>query len=349
MIFFDDLIRQIRMGKWIQFYSDGHCYRFMASEKYLFAHESNPLKDDLLVTRLVLTNNRLRAINSSLHTEKDSIYSIPLLALENIDSLINPLSNGPRVLVGNESLLVLNPDFKLILKLIKRAKFFPSFIFQVCSYDSSLPLLELTQIEDKLNHSNIVLERISEVKVPISQTQQALFVAFRPNDGGEEHIAILIGEPLSNAAPLIRIHSECFTGDLFSSLRCDCGSQLKGAIDLMCQNKSGILIYLAQEGRGIGLVNKLRSYQLQDQGVDTVDANLELGFDEDERNYSVAAKILESLGVKSVKLLTNNPEKIKSLQQLGIHVVERVSHAFPSNPFNQAYLTTKKIKSGHMV
>jgi GTP cyclohydrolase II len=147
---------------------------------------------------------------------------------------------------------------------------------------------------------------------------------------------------------LVRLHSECFTGDLVGSLRCDCGSQLRGAISEMSQSGSGILLYLAQEGRGIGLVNKLRAYQLQDSGFDTVDANLQLGFDADERNYLPAAQMLQMLGIHQVRLMTNNPAKVDSLQRCGIEVSERVPHIYPSNKHNAQYLRVKAKKSGHL-
>jgi GTP cyclohydrolase II len=147
---------------------------------------------------------------------------------------------------------------------------------------------------------------------------------------------------------LARSHSECFTGDLLGSLRCDCGDQLRGAIAAIAAAGGGVLVYLAQEGRGIGLVNKLRAYRLQDAGLDTVDANLQLGFDADERVYQPAAEILRQLGFDAVRLLTNNPEKVKALAAAGITVAERVPHAFPANDHNRAYLDTKAVKSGHL-
>jgi len=148
---------------------------------------------------------------------------------------------------------------------------------------------------------------------------------------------------------LVRLHSECFTGDLLGSLKCDCGDQLRGALALMAKEGAGILLYLAQEGRGIGLLNKLRAYALQDQGYDTMDANERLGFEVDERLFLVAAQMLKMLGVTSVRLLTNNPLKVESLAALGVPVVERVAHSFPSNPHNERYLAVKAEKGGHQL
>jgi GTP cyclohydrolase II len=192
------------------------------------------------------------------------------------------------------------------------------------------------------------LKPVSQARVPLFGAESARIVAYRPSDGGIEHLAIVIGEPKADQPVLIRLHSECFTGDLLGSLRCDCGDQLRGAIAAISDAGSGVLLYLAQEGRGIGLVNKLRAYQLQDGGADTIDANEQLGFDADERLYMPAAQMLRDMGFARVRLLTNNPEKVAALQACGIDVVERVPHAFPATAHNKAYLETKAKRSGHL-
>jgi GTP cyclohydrolase II len=191
------------------------------------------------------------------------------------------------------------------------------------------------------------LRPVSEARVPLADAEDTRIIAFRPSDGGIEHLAILIGDPDPTQPVLVRLHSECFTGDLLGSLRCDCGDQLRGAIAEIARAGSGVLLYLAQEGRGIGLVNKLRAYQLQDDGFDTVDANEQLGFDADERVYLPAAEMLRQLGFERVRLLTNNPEKVAALTRCGIGVVERVPHVFPANGHNERYLRTKATRSGH--
>jgi len=145
----------------------------------------------------------------------------------------------------------------------------------------------------------------------------------------------------------VRLHSECLTGDLLGSLKCDCGAQLKGAIHTIAEAGSGVVLYLAQEGRGIGLVNKLRAYRLQEQGFDTIEANERLGFKGDERGFRVAAEMLKALGFTTIRLLTNNPDKVAALEAEGITVAERVPHAFPPNNHNESYLATKKKRSGH--
>ncbi len=193
------------------------------------------------------------------------------------------------------------------------------------------------------------LRAVSEARVPLAGAENARIVAFRPLDGGLEHLAVLLGEPDRDQAVLTRLHSECFTGDLLGSLRCDCGDQLRGAIRELSETGGGLLLYLAQEGRGIGLVNKLRAYELQDRGFDTLDANEQLGFDADERIYLPAAQMLRQLGFGRVRLLTNNPGKVDGLARCGITVEERVPHRFPSNQHNELYIRTKAGRGGHLL
>jgi GTP cyclohydrolase II len=193
------------------------------------------------------------------------------------------------------------------------------------------------------------LTKVAEVAIPLDAARDARLVAFRALDQGIEHMAILVGDPAAQEAPLVRVHSECFTGDLLGSLRCDCGPQLQGAIARMAQEGSGAVLYLSQEGRGIGLINKLRAYTLQDGGLDTVDANRALGWEADERNFHLAAAMLISLGMSKIRLLTNNPDKVAALVACGIDVVERVPHEFAPNGINDAYLATKASRFGHLL
>jgi len=193
------------------------------------------------------------------------------------------------------------------------------------------------------------LQQVAQANVPLEGAENARILAWRPSDGGKEHLAIVVGEINPTEPVLIRLHSECFTGDLLGSLRCDCGVQLRGAIAEIAKRGSGVLLYLAQEGRGIGLVNKLRAYELQDDGFDTIDANEQLGFDADERIYAPAATMLARMGIKRVRLMTNNPQKISQLERYGIEVAERVAHSFPANGHNENYLRTKAERAGHML
>ena len=187
----------------------------------------------------------------------------------------------------------------------------------------------------------------ARARLPVEGVGEAQVVAFREPASGAEHVALLIGAP-GGEPPLVRLHSECLTGDVFGSLKCDCGPQLKEALRLVAASGGGILLYLRQEGRGIGLTNKIRAYALQDRGLDTVDANRRLGFADDERDYATAATMLRALGIEAVRLLTNNPGKVAGLIAEGIAVVERVAHHLPVNPHNADYIKTKRAKSGHL-
>ena len=185
---------------------------------------------------------------------------------------------------------------------------------------------------------------VSRARLPLDGAENTSVVAFRPTDGGPEHLALMIGEP--GPEPLVRLHSACLTGDVLGSLKCDCGPQLRAAVRRIA-SEGGILLYLQQEGRGIGLLNKLRAYQLQDQGFDTVDANLRLGFGEDERDFDLAAAMLRMLNVSRIRLLSNNPAKAAALEAGGIAIAELVPHSFGENPHNQHYLATKRDRQGH--
>ena len=192
------------------------------------------------------------------------------------------------------------------------------------------------------------LEIVARAKLPLDGMPPTQIVAFRASDDGQEHVALLIGA-FGGQPPLVRLHSECLTGDVFGSLKCDCGPQLKEALRIIGAAGGGVLLYLRQEGRGIGLANKVRAYSLQDRGLDTVDANRRLGFADDERDYAHAAAMLRALGIEEVRLLTNNPGKVAGLEHAGIEVSERVAHQMPANPHNADYLATKRKKSGHLL
>ena len=174
-------------------------------------------------------------------------------------------------------------------------------------------------------------------------------VAFENNKDGKEHVAITRGDVIGASDVPVRLHSECLTGDVMGSLRCDCRDQLESALRKIGRMERGMVLYLRQEGRGIGLINKIRAYSLQDQGLDTVEANLALGFRDDERDYAVAAHMLMSLKIESVQLMTNNPKKINQLTQYGIKVNGRIPHIMEPNEYNRFYLETKAEKSGHLI
>lgn len=193
------------------------------------------------------------------------------------------------------------------------------------------------------------LEEVVSARVPLQVSEAGRLRIFRPHDGGEEHYAVEIGNPDRSQPVLTRLHSSCFTGDLLGSLKCDCGPQLRAALAQMGAEGAGILLYLNQEGRGIGLANKMRAYALQDQGFDTVEANHRLGFEDDERDFRIGSDILRRLGFSSIRLMTNNPAKVDRMIENGIAVTERVPLKVGHNPHNHGYLQTKAEKSGHLM
>lgn len=196
------------------------------------------------------------------------------------------------------------------------------------------------------------LQIAARARLPTEACEEAQIVAFRSAHDLREHVALVIGRQDGGKPPLVRLHSECLTGDVLGSLKCDCGAQLDAALAAMALEARdggwGVLLYLRQEGRGIGLINKLRAYELQDYGYDTIDANTRLGLPVEARDFPVAARMLDLLGVRAVRLMTNNPAKVVALQEVGVSIAERVPHHMPANPHNQHYLATKRDRAGHL-
>tara|TARA_B100001027_G_scaffold210938_1_gene178612 strand:- start:138 stop:1268 length:1131 start_codon:yes stop_codon:yes gene_type:complete len=318
---------------------------------------------------VVITNRRSKAIRINAKTKEVISVSIPPQGgIELVHRLANPifenedgfgsidqeeLDNLPVVPEASEGLA------PKAIQLVKFARLLPSVVLSRIPYAEMNRLSGWNKSDSLLAVDARLIDSLPEMRaqrlikavsaqVPLIDSEKTSLIAFRPVDGGEEHVAIVIGDLDTDQAVLVRLHSQCLTGDLLGSLRCDCGDQLRGAIKAISKYGGGVLIYLAQEGRDIGLVNKLRAYSLQDLGFDTVEANHQIGFEVDERIYAPAAEILKQLGIKKVKLLTNNPNKIDQLAATGIDVVERVKHAFPPNPHNVEYLKTKAAKTGHL-
>lgn len=299
--------------------------------------------------RLILSHARARTLKIRLYTP--DVVALAIKAGTSPDALkaiADPTADLDVPLKGpfHAQRRPLGPAYAAAVKLAKLAGLLPAAVVVQGALRGAADLKarDVAAYESRAAESLAIVTR---ARVPLESSEKTELVAFRAGDGGPENIAVVIGSPQNPV--LTRLHSECFTGDLLGSLKCDCGEQLRGAVAAIAKNGGGVLLYLAQEGRGIGLINKLRAYRLQDQGYDTIEANERLGFEADERVYAVAARMLTLLGFKQVRLMTNNPEKVSGLSSAGIEVVERVPHAFASNRHNHAYLRTKAEKAGHFL
>lgn len=240
------------------------------------------------------------------------------------------------------------------IHLVKSARLLPAAVLVPVADPAALSAAEGLTLLDRDRAAAVLsqsaqLHPVVSARVPMEAAEAGRLHVFRPEDGGEEHYAIEIGHPPRDRPVLTRLHSACFTGDLLGSLKCDCGPQLRAALAQMGAEGAGVLLYLNQEGRGIGLANKMRAYSLQDQGFDTVEANHRLGFEDDERDFRLGASILRKLGFSAIRLLTNNPAKVRMMEAMGIAVTERVALKVGRTRHNTAYLATKAKKSGHLL
>ena len=319
------------------------------------------------IPSLLLTARRASILGLTDHSKGAVRISLSGgITAETVRMMADPAGPQPQQQPSALSIALINRETKPgaaelgAIELAKLARLLPATVVATVPADrlsylpswaenESLLVVELDSIHQYRDAEARTLQRVGEARIPLSEAENTNVIAFRPPDGGREHLAIVIGTLEVGTPVLVRLHSECFTGDLLGSLRCDCGDQLRGAVAEINKAGSGVLLYMAQEGRGIGLVNKLRAYELQDQGFDTLDANEQLGFDPDERIYQPAAEILKQLGISKVRLLTNNPQKVAALADGGIEVVERVPHAFPSNRHSERYLATKQDRGGHLL
>ena len=248
----------------------------------------------------------------------------------------------------------------LATTLLRQAKLLPSAIIATINSDDpqhqtrladmyGMPIINAFDSAHHDKDAHWQMKAASRAKLPLAMAPDASIVMFRSEGGDENHFAIIVGEGDKIETPLVRLHSQCVTGDVLGSLKCDCGPQLQAALARMHEAGGGVLLYLAQEGRDIGLLNKIRAYSLQDGGHDTVDANHRLGFATDERVFIPAAAMLGQLGISSVKLMTNNPDKVAQLEKYGINVTERIGLSLAANPYNEQYLAVKKEKTGHLI
>ncbi|MEM1360262.1 MAG: GTP cyclohydrolase II [Pseudomonadota bacterium] len=235
------------------------------------------------------------------------------------------------------------------IKLVKEARLLPAALIVMVQGAAPTDLTEIA-IDTIAQPAELLdMAPVAAARLPMMVSPHGRLHIFRPEDGGEEHYAVEIGSPPRSEPVLSRLHSACFTGDILGSLKCDCGPQLRGALDQMAAEGAGVLLYLNQEGRGIGLANKMRAYALQDQGFDTVEANHRLGFEDDERDFRLGAQILREMGFSQVRLMTNNPAKVAKMEDCGIKVVERVPLITEQTAENAGYLATKASKSGHLL
>ena len=298
---------------------------------------------------ILISAERAAALGLANHREVEPGRPVQVTRSDWIDAplvraLVDPARDMDRLIPGPLELTIPDdPDTAhAAIELARMAGLLPAL--WIVDSESPVSLLPSEVMESARSRRADIVAR---ARLPIAGLSDTQMVAFRNPADGSEHVALLVGAP-GGLPPLVRLHSECLTGDVFGSLKCDCGPQLRAALDLIADAGGGILLYLRQEGRGIGLANKLRAYALQDRGLDTVEANRRLGFADDARDYGMAAAMLRALGIESVRLLTNNPAKMRGLEEAGVTVVERVGHHMPANPHNADYLDVKRRKSGHL-
>ena len=315
---------------------------------------------------IILSSNRCKAIGIKSNNKPCSILINKNWSLSDITALCLPLNNYVRPHING---VIEERDNGIVsgsLLLLRQARLLPAGLISLVSnitidsigeWSFKKNLIHVDSLEqitsyEKASSDSLVME--VRAKVPLAYTDNCEIIVFRPRDGGGEHFCLVFGKTrktfkLEEVNPLVRIHSQCITGDILSSLKCDCGEQLKKSIKLMADADEGILIYLSQEGRDIGLLNKLRAYSLQEKGMDTVQANENLGFNDDERLYYPAKEILTKLNINKIRLITNNPKKVKHLSNLGVNVTQRVPIKIKPNKHNRKYLETKSKKSGHLI
>jgi GTP cyclohydrolase II len=346
----DRAIAQIRRGGLVFFETNsGGAFLFCAAE--FFDRDSQVFSGDS--SFFALPENRYRFLKEGEQDFSTSYDSA--ICITDFDAVHIAAELLSRDDSHSLSALEANPlpdNLKPMLRLLKWSYALPVALIRPLSNKeekpSHMPMVSEELLEEYLSSLPSSINLISSAKLPIAATEQAEILAYGSRSSSQEHFVLRIGSPSAQqSSPLVRMHSECFTGDLLASLRCDCGSQLHGAIDLCVEAGFGLILYLHQEGRGIGLANKVRAYALQDKGLDTVQANAVLGFHPDERDFAVAQAILESLGVTELRLISNNPYKKESLESAGFKVEKLVALKIAPTSHSQAYLDTKVEKMGH--
>ncbi len=333
----------------------------------LIEKESVKKLSELALSRpnIILSNNRCNAIGIDVSNQPCSILIENNWTMNDILSLCMPLT-GHKIPTINGVISENNTSIiSYCLLILRQSRLLPAGLMSIISnvapeninqwtFKNNFIQVDVNDIKSYEQRSAESLVMAVRAKVPIAETDNCEVIIFRPQDGGDEHFCLVFGKTreIDNEfknETLVRIHSQCITGDILDSLKCDCGQQLKQSIKIMAKADEGVLIYLAQEGRDIGLLNKLRAYSLQEIGMDTVEANQDLGFNDDERLYYPAKQMLSQLKVNKVKLITNNPKKVEHLKKLGINVTKRIPIKINPNKYNEDYLNTKSKKSGHIL
>ena len=333
----------------------------------LIEKESVSKLSDLALSRpnIILSNNRCNAIGIEVSNQPCSILIENNWTTNDILSLCMPLT-GHKIPTINGVISENNTSIiSYCLLILRQSRLLPAGLMSIISnvapenikqwtFKNNFIHVDVNDIKSYEQRSAESLVMAVRAKVPIAETENCEVIIFRPQDGGDEHFCLVFGKTreIQNEfknETLVRVHSQCITGDILDSLKCDCGQQLKQSIKIMAKADEGVLIYLAQEGRDIGLLNKLRAYSLQEIGMDTVEANQDLGFNDDERLYYPAKQILSQLKINKVKLITNNPKKVEHLKKLGINVTKRIPIKINPNKYNENYLNTKSKKSGHIL
>ena len=308
---------------------------------------------------LVVTGYRAEAMGLTSPDHGRAAVSLTLSGPVTPDEILNLSSSTGNHRIGSVDVRQASPPEVGGLTLARLGRLIPAVVAVTVGESIASDVRELvesgavlsvttSQIDAMASAVRVEVTHVSDGPVPLREAENARFMSFREANGILEHVAVIIGERSNWPDPIpVRIHSACLTGDLFGSLRCDCGEQLQGSLRVFSSRGGGVLLYLAQEGRGIGLGNKLRAYALQQEGLDTVDADCILGFGADERRYDAAVEMLRHLDVRRIQLLTNNPEKVRAVRESGIEVVEREALYGTLNPHNQRYVKAKVQRSGH--
>jgi GTP cyclohydrolase II len=295
---------------------------------------------------LLITGARARGLGMKT-TDVTVRVDVDDLPLPTLLAFADPLNDQP--IPKNIKTLPTSPSHDMLLTMAKYSSLLPAML--VTENDTPPANWLRVKMADVVAYwaaPPLDIVTLAQAALPIAGAENAALTCFRMRYGTSTHLALTFGNVSKEKNPLVRIHSSCITGDILGSLRCDCGSQLQLAIDKISAEGTGVLLYLHQEGRGIGIANKLRAYALQERGVDTFEANLMLGFEEDERDFSIAAAMLKQLGVQHCRLLTNNPQKIEALKKFGIDISERLPLPSKTGQHNHAYIEAKAKKSGHL-